>query len=62
MKKILSYTFVGLIKLLNDTRFNTMTNMSFSLLGIVKLIGCIHPKDELTVQAYAIHFKLVIKK
>ena len=37
MKKILSYTFVGLVKLLNDIGFITMTNMSFSFLGLVKL-------------------------
>ena len=59
MKKILSYIFVGLIKILNDTIFIIMTNMSFSFLGLVKLT---RSKDELTVQAYAIPFKLVIKK
>ena len=37
MKKILSYTFVELIKILNDIGFVTMTNMSFSFLGLVKL-------------------------
>jgi len=37
MKKISSYTFFGLIKLLNNIGFVTMTNMRFSFLGIVKL-------------------------
>ena len=37
MKKIPSYTFVGLIKILNDIGFVTMTNMSFSFLGLIKL-------------------------
>jgi len=30
MKKIMSYTFVGLIKTLNEIEFVTMMNMSFS--------------------------------
>ena len=37
MKNISSYTFVELVKLLNDIRFITMTNMSFSFLVLVKL-------------------------
>ena len=37
MKKIPSYTFVRLVKLLNDIVFITMMNMSFSFLGLVKL-------------------------
>ena len=62
MKKIPSYTFVELVKLLNNIGFVTMMNMSFSFLGLIKLTRSDHPKDELTVQAYAIPFKLVIKK
>ena len=37
MKKIPSYTLVGLVKILNDIGFITMKNMRFSFLGIVKL-------------------------
>ena len=37
MKMIPSYTFIGLVKRLNDIEFITMTNMSFSFLGLVKL-------------------------
>ena len=37
MKKISSYTFVRLVKLLNDIRFITMMNMSFSFLRLIKL-------------------------
>jgi len=37
MKKIPSYTFAGLVKILNDIGFVIMTNMSFSFLGLVKL-------------------------
>ena len=37
MKKIPSYTFVRLVKLLNNIRFVIMMNMSFSFLGLVKL-------------------------
>ena len=36
-KKILSYPFVGLIKTFNDIGFVTMTDMSFSFLGLIKL-------------------------
>ena len=36
MKKIPSYTFVGVVKLLNDIGFVTITDMSFSFLGLVK--------------------------
>ena len=38
MKKISSYTFVELVKLLNNIIIVTMTNMSFSFLGLIKLI------------------------
>ena len=38
MKRILSYTFVGLVKLLNNIGFVTMTNMSFSFLRLIKII------------------------
>ena len=37
MKNILSYTFVELVKILNDIGFVVMTNVSFSFLGLVKL-------------------------
>ena len=37
MKKIPSYTFVELVKLLNNIGFVIMTNMSFSFLGIISL-------------------------
>ena len=37
VKKILSYTFVRLINLLNDIGFVIMMDMSFSFLGLVKL-------------------------
>ena len=37
MKKIPSYTFIGLVKLSNDIEFITMTNMNFSFLGLIKL-------------------------
>ena len=37
MKKMSSYTFVGLVKLLNDIELVTMMNMSFSFLGLIKL-------------------------
>ena len=37
MEKILSYTSVGLVKILNDIGFVPMTNMSFSFLGLVKI-------------------------
>ena len=37
MKKIPSYTFVELVKLLNNIGFVIMTNTSFSFLGLVKL-------------------------
>ena len=37
MKKIPSYTFVGLVKILNDIGFVTITNVSFSFLGLIKL-------------------------
>jgi len=36
-KKILSYSFVALVKILNDIRFINLMNMSISLLGLVKL-------------------------
>jgi len=61
MKKIPSCTFVRLVKILSDIRFITMTNMGFSFLGLANLLGRIHPKDELTVKAYIISFKLAIK-
>jgi len=35
MKKILSYTFFGLIKTLNDIGFINMTNMSFYFIGLI---------------------------
>lgn len=63
MKKIPTCTFVELVKLLNDIRFITMMNMSFSFLELIKLtLGQIFPKDELTVQAYVMPFNLDIKK
>ena len=37
MKRISSYTFVKLVKPLNDIGFVTMTDMSFSFLGLIKL-------------------------
>ena len=37
MKKILSYTFVELVKTYNDIGFVAMTNMSFSFLRFIKL-------------------------
>jgi len=61
MKKILSYTFVRIVKLLNDIGIVTMTNISPSW-GLLNLLGWIHLKDEITVQAYAIPLKIAIKK
>ena len=37
MKNVPSYPFVGLVKTLNDNWFVTMTNVSFSLLGLIRL-------------------------
>jgi len=37
MKKIPSYTFVGLVKTLNDIEFVTITDMSFSFLGLINI-------------------------
>lgn len=37
MKKIPSYTFVGIVKILNDIEFFAMTDVSFSFLGLIKL-------------------------
>ena len=37
MTKIPSYTFVELVKTLNDIGFVAMTNVSFSFLGLIKL-------------------------
>ena len=37
MKRIQSYTSVGLVKILNDVGFITMMNMSFSFLGFISL-------------------------
>ena len=38
MKNISTYPFVGLVKTFSDIRFITMTDMSFSFLGLIKLI------------------------
>jgi len=37
MKKILSYTFVRHVKIVNEIRFIVMTDMSFSFIGLIKL-------------------------
>jgi len=37
MKKIPGYIFVRLVKALNDIKFVTMMNMSFSFLGLIKI-------------------------
>jgi len=37
IKKIPNCTFVGLVKILNDSGYVTMMSMSFSFLGLVKL-------------------------